>query len=74
MVPKMMRIRGPLKPGLKIPKMNAHGALRGDLRFFNAKGEPFEADVPNDPYYQRMIAGGDVELAPDPKAGKKVTP
>jgi len=62
MVPKLIRIRGPVVPGQRVIKENSHGLLRGAMRFLNPDGGAFECDVPNDPFYTRLIIDGAVEL------------
>jgi hypothetical protein len=67
MVRKSIRIRGPVDAGKRVPRLNASGNLRGDLRWFNPKGEAFDAEVPNVDYYVRLIRDGSVEEIPEAK-------
>jgi hypothetical protein len=63
MIQNLIHVRGPVVPGAKVVKLNDRGLLHGKARFFNPDGEAFEADVPNVPFYHRMIVDGALALA-----------
>jgi hypothetical protein len=66
MIPSQIRIRGPLKAGQRVVKMTTQRVPK-ELRFFNPNGEQFEALVPNDPFYIRMVVDGLVEIVTEQK-------
>lgn len=61
--PKMVWIRGPLRPGVKVLRQwpGTHRWPK-QFRWYNPDGEHFEMEVPLDAWIQLRMRDGDVEI------------
>lgn len=70
--PKRVKIRGPLRPGIRVPRQAppGNGVWPKQFRYYNPDGGPFEMELDLDAWLQLLIRDGEIEIVPDVPAEK----